>query len=81
MLLDKRERMGMNKDQAMEMLLRHSDPNVRFAAEVIRDTDQERLRILNLVKETLSQLRLDVSYLVFDLEATRRERDALKGGN
>jgi hypothetical protein len=65
----------------MEMLLRHSDPNVRFAAEVIRDTDQERLRILNLVKETLSQLRLDVSYLVFDLEATRRERDALKGGN
>ena len=25
----------------------------------------------------LSQLRLDMKYLVFDLEATRRERDAL----
>jgi hypothetical protein len=25
----------------------------------------------------LSQLRLDMKYLMFDLEATRRERDAL----
>ena len=37
-----------------------------------------RRRILNLVQEALSQLRLDMKYLVFDLEATRRERDALK---
>ncbi|WP_164101801.1 transcriptional regulator [Candidatus Laterigemmans baculatus] len=34
-----------------------------------------RRRILNLVQEALSQLRLDMKYLVFDLEATRRERD------
>ncbi len=34
-----------------------------------------RQRILNLVKDALSQLRLDMKYLVFDLEATRRERD------
>jgi hypothetical protein len=27
------------------------------------------------VQEALSQLRLDTKYLVFDLEATRRERD------
>ena len=30
------------------------------------------------MQEALSQLRLDMKYLVFDLEATRRERDALK---
>ncbi len=34
-----------------------------------------RKRILNLVQEALSQLRLDMKYLIFDLEATRRERD------
>lgn len=34
-----------------------------------------RRRILNLVQEALSQLRLDMKYLIFDLEATRRERD------
>jgi hypothetical protein len=27
------------------------------------------------VQEALGQLRLDMKYLVFDLEATRRERD------
>ena len=35
-------------------------------------------RILNLVQEALSQLRLDVKYLMFDLETTRRERDQLQ---
>jgi hypothetical protein len=44
------------------------------------DSTKRRRRILNLVQEALSQLRLDMKYLVFDLEATRRERDALKHG-
>ena len=39
------------------------------------ETTKRRRRILNLVQEALSQLRLDMKYLVFDLEATRRERD------
>lgn len=39
---------------------------------------QRRRRILGLIQESLSQLRLDVKYLVFDLEATRQERDQLK---
>jgi hypothetical protein len=34
-----------------------------------------RRRTLFLVQEALSQLRLDLKYLMFDLEATRRERD------
>ena len=44
------------------------------------DSTKRRRRILNLVQEALSQLRLDMKYLVFDLEATRRERDALRQG-
>jgi hypothetical protein len=44
------------------------------------DSTRRRRRILNLVQEALSQLRLDMKYLVFDLEATRRERDALRQG-
>ena len=42
------------------------------------ESTRRRRRILNLVQEALSQLRLDMKYLVFDLEATRRERDALR---
>lgn len=36
---------------------------------------RRRRRILHLVQDALSQLRLDMKYLMFDLEATRRERD------
>lgn len=39
------------------------------------ESTRRRRRILNLVQDALSQLRLDMKYLVFDLEATRRERD------
>jgi hypothetical protein len=39
------------------------------------DSNRRRRRILNLVQDALSQLRLDMKYLAFDLEATRRERD------
>ena len=50
--------------QALEPLL----------ARVLQSTRRRR-RILNLVQEALGQLRLDMKYLMFDLEATRRERD------
>ena len=41
----------------------------------VTDSSVRRRRILTLVQEALGQLRLDMKYLVFDLEATRRERD------
>lgn len=44
----------------------------------VADSFHRRRRILNLVQEALSQLRLDVKYLMFDLETTRRERDQLQ---
>jgi hypothetical protein len=39
---------------------------------------RRRRRILTLVQEALSQLRLDIKYLMFDLEVTRHERDSLR---
>ena len=39
------------------------------------ESTRRRRRILTLVQDALSQLRLDMKYLAFDLEATRRERD------
>ena len=39
---------------------------------------RRRRRILSLIQEALSQLRMDMKYLMFDLEATRRERDAYR---
>ena len=46
-------------------------------SKVVESTKRRR-RILSLVQDALSQLRLDMKYLVFDLEATRRERDDLR---
>lgn len=46
--------------------------------ERVTESVMRRRRILGLVQEALSQLRLDVKYLMFDLEMTRRERDELQ---
>ena len=46
--------------------------------EKVVESTKRRKRILNLVQEALSQLRLDVKYLMFDLEVTREERDQLQ---
>jgi hypothetical protein len=51
------------RDQVEPILLR-----------VVESTKRRR-RILSLVQDALGQLRLDMKYLMFDLEATRRERD------
>ena len=53
---------------------RRIDPILRRVVESTR----RRKRILRLVQEALSQLRLDMKYLMFDLEATRRERDSFQ---
>ncbi len=45
------------------------------------ESTKRRRRIVQMVQEALSQLRLDMKYLMFDLEATRRERDAFRHQN
>ncbi len=61
--------------QAIEAL--PIEQRVRLLPSLRRVTESSvrRRRILTLVQEALGQLRLDMKYLVFDLEATRRERD------
>jgi hypothetical protein len=44
---------------------------------VVEDSWRRR-RILTTIQEAIGQLRLDMKYLMFDLEATRRERDAFR---
>lgn len=44
----------------------------------LADSMQRRRRILSLVQEALSQLRLDIKYLMFDLEVTKEERNELR---
>jgi hypothetical protein len=43
--------------------------------DAVIESTKRRRRILSLVQDALGQLRLDMKYLMFDLEATRRERD------
>ncbi len=61
--------------QAIESL--PIEQRIRLLPSLRRVTESSvrRRRILSLVQEALGQLRLDMKYLVFDLEATRRERD------
>ena len=44
----------------------------------VSESANRRRKILQMVQESIGQLRLDMKYLVFDLEATRRERDELE---
>jgi len=55
----------------------HRDNIEPIFLRVVEGTKRRR-RILSLVQDALSQLRLDMKYLMFDLEATRRERDELR---
>ena len=63
---------------AIEALPAAQRAAIEPVANRVVNSTRRRRRILNLVQEALSQLRLDMKYLVFDLEATRRERDELK---
>lgn len=61
--------------QAIEQL--PVEQRIRLLPSLRRVTESSvrRRRISLWFKEALGQLRLDMKYLVFDLEATRRERD------
>lgn len=51
---------------------------VEVLLQRVVDSTRRRRKIMNLVQDALSQLRLDMKYLLFDLEATRRERDEFR---
>lgn len=45
------------------------------AIDRLVDGFERRQRILGYIQDSLGQMNLDLKYLIFDLEATRRERD------
>jgi (p)ppGpp synthase/HD superfamily hydrolase len=70
---------NINADQSLAILLSHEDPEVRKHAENLLVANETVKQILIKLNDRLGNLKTDVQYMAFDLEATRRERDALKG--
>lgn len=64
--------------RAVEQLPGESRDRLNPVLHRVVESTRRRRRIMNLVQDALSQLRLDMKYLLFDLEATRRERDDYK---
>ena len=50
-------------------------PGFYRALERLVNGFERRQRILGYIQDSLGQMNLDLKYLIFDLEATRRERD------
>lgn len=70
----------MKREDAIKLLDRHPDPQVREATAALTAYMDRRSRIIDVVNEGIQQIRLDMKYIMFDLEATRRERDAAVEG-
>jgi len=61
-----------------EILERLSPDDRARAASIysrILESNRKRRKLLTLVRDSIEGMRLDIKYLEFDLEATRRERD------
>ena len=64
--------------QLIASLSNPHQPELQLAFQQIVESVRRRHKILVLVQEALSQLRLDIKYLMFDLDVTRKERDELR---
>ena len=69
-------------DQKLALLVGNVNATSAGAASVVLAESQQRAAQLHrtaaALQESLDSLRMSVKYLVFDLEATRRENAALK---
>jgi hypothetical protein len=63
---------------AVEILPEEHRQTLGPVVQRIMESSWRRRRVLTTIQEAIGQLRLDMKYLMFDLEATRRERDALR---
>ncbi|MDA1015641.1 MAG: transcriptional regulator [Planctomycetota bacterium] len=73
-----RELIELGRKLATIQLPDASQKDIDTAYSRVVDSVRRRRRILALVQEALSQLRLDIKYLMFDLDVTRKERDELR---
>lgn len=63
----------------IKFLSEYPDANVQACASMIQAHLDRKTKILNLIKEALDQIRLDVKYLSFDCACSKRERDEALG--
>ncbi len=66
--------------EAIQALPNEHRESISPELDRVVEGSKRRREVLLLVQEALAQLRLDMKYLMFDLEATRRERDAYRKG-
>jgi len=64
--------------KAVATLPRRWRPQFTRFCNQIQDWARRQTRMVQSAQELVDQLQLDVKYLQFDLEATRRERDVLR---
>lgn len=76
--LDELPRELLDLGRKIEELSGSASDELKASYGEVVDCVRRRRRILALVQEALSQLRLDIKYLMFDLELTRKERDELR---
>lgn len=73
--------MGENLINQLESQICDDTPNaarIRELLAALRENNERRRKVLVVLQEGLAELRMQVKYIVFDLEATRRERDNLR---
>jgi regulator of replication initiation timing len=64
--------------QQLESLPQPAREQLQQLAADTRDRHQRMKKTVNELQESLDYLRLSIKYLVFDLEATRRENQYLR---
>ncbi len=64
--------------RSVAALPRRWQPQFARFCDQIYDWARRQSRLVQTAQELVDQLQLDIKYLHFDLEATRRERDALR---
>lgn len=71
-------------DEIEKLIYATSGLPVKYVKEIgplairIREIYKKQTKLIQEVQKRISDLRLQVKYLIFDLEATRRERDEYK---
>jgi hypothetical protein len=62
----------------VEMLPETMRRNILPLCEKVAQISRLQGRMVRIAQDAVDQLQFDIKYLVFDLEATRRERDAYR---
>ena len=76
-----KEVMTLESTEFIDMVNRLPEKSRQSFQEVIdrtREENERHQRVLRFIQDALAQIRLDMKYLMFDLDATRRERDDYK---